>query len=137
MLGGEFIRHGHQQRAWLRVADKTFPGLKGSGDIGLLEEWYSLKNFAPDLHVVLVQETAGMKDFDYERPDFPSTWARMHGKGRVFYTSLGHREDVWESAVFQQLLTGALSWTLGLVDADVKANITKVAPKANDLPVQK
>src|SRR5262249_51908759 len=67
MVGGEFIRHGEQQKATLRVADADFPGLKGVKDFELLEEWYSLKNFAPDLHVLLVQDTKGMKNVDYER----------------------------------------------------------------------
>src|SRR5205823_8096883 len=46
MLGGEFIRHGAQQKAWMRVADKNFPGARGVEDFNLNEEWYSLKNFA-------------------------------------------------------------------------------------------
>jgi len=36
--------------------------------------------------VILVQETRGMKGGCYQRPDFPSTWARPHGKGRAFFT---------------------------------------------------
>ena len=75
-----------------------------------------------------------MKDVDYERPDFPATWARKHDKGRVFYTSMGHREDVWENAIFQDLLLGGLSWSLGNVEADMPANLEKAAPKANELP---
>jgi uncharacterized protein len=137
MLGGEFIRHGHQQLARMHVADPNFPGIKGQADFPLYEEWYSLKNFAPDLHVILVQETQGMRDFDYERPDFPATWARLHGKGRVFYTSMGHREDVWTNPIFQTLLTGALAWTLGRVNADVTPNFAKVTPHGSELPKQK
>ncbi len=134
MIGGEFIRHGRQQRAWMHVVDKHFPGFKGLADFGINEEWYSLKNFAPDLHVLLVQETAGMQDLDYERPNFPATWARLHEKGRVFYTSLGHRDDVWTSPLFHQILLGGLAWTVGNVDADVSPNIQKEAPKASVLP---
>src|SRR5262245_38159683 len=62
MLGGEFIKHGRQQKAWQRVADGKFPGMEGIKDFELLEEWYALKNFAPDLRVILVQETKGMVD---------------------------------------------------------------------------
>jgi type 1 glutamine amidotransferase len=134
MLGGEFIKHGSQQKALMHVADPNFPGIKGQGDFQLHEEWYSLKNFAPDLHVVLVQRTEGMHDFDYARPDFPATWARMHGKGRVFYTSMGHRDDVWTNPIFQNLLTGALAWTLGRVTADVSPNMEKEAPNGSELP---
>ncbi len=103
-------------------------------DFDLNEEWYSLKNFAPDLHVILVQETEGMKGMDYERPAFPETWARKHGKGRVFYTSMGHREDVWENATFQHLLVGGLNWAFGRVEADITPNLTAAAPKGSELP---
>lgn len=137
MLGGEFIKHGQQQKAWMRVVDAEFPGIKGQKDFEKNEEWYSLKNFAPDLHVILVQDTEGMKNFDYERPKYPATWARKHDKGRVFYTSMGHREDVWESEIMQTLLTGALAWTLGRVEAEVKPNLKDVAPHADILPVVK
>jgi uncharacterized protein len=134
MLGGEFIRHGKQQKATMHVVDPNFPGIKGQGDFKLQEEWYSLKNFAPDLHVILAQETHGMEGLDYERPDFPATWSRMHGKGRVFFTSMGHRDDVWTNPLFHTLLTGALAWTLGRVNADVSPNIDKATPHANELP---
>jgi type 1 glutamine amidotransferase len=137
MLGGEFIRHGEQQEAWMRVADKHFPGAHGLDDFKLKEEWYSLKNFSPDIHVILVQDTQGMRNFDYERPSFPATWARKHDKGRVFYTSMGHREDVWESKLFQQLLLGGLQWAFGDVEADLTPNLKAAAPQADVLPKAK
>jgi type 1 glutamine amidotransferase len=137
MVGGEFSKHGSQQKAWMRVVDPEFPGFQGLKDFDRMEEWYSLKNFAPDLHVLLVQDTKGMKDFDYERPNFPATWARMHEKGRVFYTSMGHREDIWESDVFHQVLLAGLSWALGNVKADLKPNLQQTAPHASELPREK
>jgi type 1 glutamine amidotransferase len=135
MIGGEFIRHGAQQKAWMRLVDDKFPGAKDLKDFELHEEWYSLKNFASDLHVILVHDTTGMKGLDYERANFPATWARMHEKGRVFYTSMGHREDVWTNKIFQDLVLGALSWACKNVDADVSPNLAKVAPKASELPM--
>ena len=134
MLGGEFIRHGDQQKATMHVVDPKFPGVDGQNDFTLHEEWYSLKNFAPDLHVILVNETQGMRGLDYERPAFPATWARMHHKGRVYYTSMGHREDVWENPIFQKMLLGALSWVTGQVEADISPNLHAAAPKGMELP---
>jgi hypothetical protein len=133
MLGGEFITHGAQQTAKMKVTDDSFPGAKELKDFEKNEEWYALKNFAPDLHVILLQSTEGMKGDMYQRPDFPATWARKHEKGRVFYTSMGHRDDVWKSDVMQNLLAGALSWVFGNVDVDIKPNIDTVAPKASQL----
>ncbi len=137
MLGGEFIVHGSQQKAIMHVADPDFPGLKDVKDFELNEEWYALKNFAPDLHVILVQETKGMKDAMYQRPDYPATWARKHDKGRVFFTSMGHREDVWKNETFQTLLMGGLGWALGNVNAEVPANLEKAAAQAGELPKAK
>ncbi len=135
MVGGEFIRHGAQQKARMRAVDSRFPGCQGLGTgFDLHEEWYSTKNFAPDLHVLLAQETDGMKGSDYQRPPFPATWARQHGKGRVFYTSMGHREDVWTHPTFQNLLLGGVSWALRNVEADISPNMRKVTPKAGEMP---
>jgi type 1 glutamine amidotransferase len=134
MLGGEFISHGAQQKATMHVVDPKFPGVNGHADFTLLEEWYSLKNFAPDLHVILANETKGMHDWQYERAAFPATWARMHHKGRVYFTSMGHREDVWENPLFQQMLLGALSWATGQAEADITPNIQTATPKAMELP---
>jgi type 1 glutamine amidotransferase len=134
MVGGEFISHGAQQKATMRVVSPEFPGCEGLGrSFQMLEEWYALKNFAKDLHVILVQETAGMKGPMYQRPPFPATWARMHGKGRVFFTSLGHREDVWTSKPFQQIVTGGFTWAMGGAEADITPNLARVTPKAGQL----
>ncbi|MBI2826910.1 MAG: ThuA domain-containing protein [Planctomycetia bacterium] len=139
MLGGEFISHGPQQKSRQVIASPKFPGLAGAADgsgtaFKLNDEWYSLKNFAPDLHVILVQDTQGMNGKDYERPPYPATWARRHGKGRVFYTSMGHREDVWTNPKFQQILLGGLAWACGNVDFDVPSNIKEAAPGADVMP---
>jgi type 1 glutamine amidotransferase len=139
MLGGEFISHGPQQNSRQAIASSKFPGLSGtdaasSGSFVLYEEWYSLKNFANDLHVILVQDTHGMEGKDYQRPPFPSTWARRHQNGRVFYTSMGHREDVWTNPTFQQILLGGMSWALGNVEADIPPNIEHVTPGAHEMP---
>src|SRR5207248_5644291 len=83
---------------------------------------------------LLVQETEGMTGPPYERPPYPATWARQHGRGRVFYTSMGHREDVWMSLVFQDMLLGGLAWASGKVEADVTPNIEKVTPHCWQLP---
>ena len=128
MLGGEFIRHGPQQTARLHLVDSSFPGVLGLKDLELLDEWYTFKDFAPDMHVIQVLETKGMKGVDYQRAPFPYTWARKHGQGRVYYNGLAHREDVWTNPKFQAMLLGGLGWAAGNVDADVTPNLAKAAP---------
>ncbi|HEY4329860.1 MAG TPA: ThuA domain-containing protein, partial [Phycisphaerae bacterium] len=139
MLGAEFTSHGSQQPATIRVASKTFPGLEDIKEVKLTEEWYSFTNIIPDLHVILVQDTTTMKtdargsrEKQYAGDPYPETWARMQGKGRVFYTSMGHRDDIWAPAtnpLYKKLVLAAMAWTTGLVNADVKSNMAEACPK--------
>ena len=134
-LGAEFIIHGSQQVAKNTVIDPKFPGFENVGkDYSFQEEWYSLKDFAPDIHVLTVIDAPAMHDKPYERPAYPTTWARKEGSGRVFYTAMGHREDVWTNPTFQEILIGGIKWALGDVKAEVPANIKEVAPGAYTNP---
>src|SRR5438067_1387271 len=84
MLGGEFITHGSKPRlqdANILVNDRKFPGLEGvSPHFTFNDEWYSLRDFRTDLHVILTIDTKGMSGKPYERPPYPMTWARMEVK---------------------------------------------------------
>lgn len=136
MIGAEFIHHDAQQKSKMHVVDPKFPGFDGVQDFEMTEEWYSLKDFAPNMHVLLVQETEGMHGPHYARPAYPATWARAHGKGRVFYTSMGHREDVWHNPTFQQILLGGIAWAVGNVKADVTPNLETAAPQHSVIPAR-
>jgi type 1 glutamine amidotransferase len=75
-------------------------------------------------------------NFKDQKGFFPVSWCRMAGKGRVFYTSLGHREDLWttdpelkgrvnsvETAKqYQAHLLGGIKWALGLVKGSAEPN---------------
>lgn len=133
MLGGEFFTHGSQQKASAKIVSPDFPGMDGLGDhLEMEEEWYASHKFAPDLHVILALDTSSLTEEPYQRATYPATWARMHGKGRVFYTCLGHRPDVWSNPKFQQILMGGITWAAGMADADVTPNINQVTPNANE-----
>jgi uncharacterized protein len=133
MIGGEFINHGAQQNSTMKITSPGFPGTEGLGDkFTLFEEWYALGKFAKDLDVVLVQETEGMQGPMYDRPPYPATWARMQGKGRVFYTSMGH-DQIWANKTFRQVLMGGIAWSLRNAGDDVTPNIAQITPKANEL----
>ncbi len=129
MIGGEFDGHGAQQNSRIRAV-KGFAPLKDVKDFDLLEEWYLFRNIAPDMHVILVQETGSMSEAMHkDRKPHPETWARMQGKGRVFYSSLGHREDVWTNPLFHQVILGGLAWAAGNVEAEVKPNLKEACPE--------
>ncbi len=50
--------------------------------------------------------------------DFAMSWIRLHGKGRVFYTSLGHNPSLfWDSKLLHHFLAG-IQFALGDLPAD-------------------
>jgi type 1 glutamine amidotransferase len=134
LVGGNFNGHGAQQVAEIIVSDPDFPGAGAFGSsFKINDEWYSQKFQPDDLHVIMYHKTEGMQGADYKRPNYPQTWARMEGDGRSFYTSMGHREDVWENKNYQGLLLGALSWITRQVDHDVRPNVLSVTPEYQTL----
>ncbi len=138
MIGGEFIIHGSNPRLQttkLILNDPKFPGLEGAtSPVEFTEEWYSLKDFQTDMHVIATVDTDGMKGNCYQRKPYPATWARMHGKGRVFYTAMGDRPENWQIPFFLQLVTGGIKWALGDAKADLTKNIATAAPGYAEIP---
>jgi hypothetical protein len=130
MLGGEFRTHGSQQNATQELTSPSFPGLEDlPASFETFDEWYCQRNLASDLHVILLQHTDGMTGEMYEgQPAYPSAWARNHGAGRVFYTSMGHNIENWEAEVFLKVLLAGLNWAAGRTEADLTPNIAAVAP---------
>ncbi len=70
------------------------------------------------VHVLLSLDTVrtDMSDLpNIPKGDYPQAWTRTFGQGRTFYTTLGHREDIWaHDAVFRAHVTGGIRWALGL-----------------------
>jgi uncharacterized protein len=119
----------------LIMNDPKFPGLEGvASPVSFNEEWYSMKDFVPDLHVILTLDTQDMKGECYQRAPYPVTWARMHGKGRVFYTAMGDRPENWKNKFFLNLLAGGIRWSIGDADAQLDANLKQAAPGYAEIP---
>jgi type 1 glutamine amidotransferase len=138
MIGGEFIVHGKEPRLQsgnLIVNDSKFPGLENvSSPVSFEEEWYSLKDFMPDVHVILTLDTRGLLGECYQRAPYPVTWARQHGKGRVFYTALGDRPENWRNPFFLRLLSGGIRWAMGDDSREIPPNLGEVAPGYAEIP---
>lgn len=138
MLGGEFITHGSDPRlqtANVIVDDPSFPGLSGvTSPVSFTEEWYSLKDFRDDLHVILTLDTKGMRGACYERPPYPVSWTRMEGKGRVFFSALGDRPENWQNEFMLNLLAGGIRWAIRDVDANSAVNLQQAAPGYATIP---
>ncbi len=118
MLGGEFLAHGAQVGVECLVTDPNHPSTKHFKDTGGVyciqqEEIYLIKNYDPKkVRDLLILDKHPNKKT--ERGHFPVTWCKTYGQGKLFYTTLGHREDVWENALYEKHILGGIKWALGL-----------------------
>jgi type 1 glutamine amidotransferase len=116
MIGGSFIDHPWHDEVVIEVEDPIHPaGQPVPSPWTIKDEIYRFKNYSrDDKHVILRMKSAPIRgEHDATKGDFAIAWAKYHGKGRVFYTSLGHREDVWDDPTYQQHLLGGIRWALG------------------------
>jgi type 1 glutamine amidotransferase len=137
MLCGTFDGHGPQVPATLHAGDKEHPANAGIGDIWALsqEEMYLIKNQKRD-QVRSVWFMRHHPNKPEEKGFFPVAWVRGLGAGRVFYTTLGHREDIWSidpalpkrinsieiASQFRSHLLGGIRWALGLAPGSAEPN---------------
>ena len=126
MLGGYYDEHPWGTfDAPIVVEDPAFPGMQQWPKAFVLrDEIYQMRNYSRDKLRVLMRLDAGKLDLANKNVhrtdrDFAVTWAKMYGKGRVFYTTLGHVEENWDKPEFQKMMIEAVKWATGMVDADV------------------
>ena len=126
MLGGEFAHHGKQAGVECLNQDPTNPATASLGKSWTisLEEIYQFKNYDPaKVHDLLILD----KHPETGAPGhFGVAWCKDYGKGKVFYTSIGHREDIIDadpnlkdrknfveiSQAYQTHLLGGIKWAL-------------------------
>jgi hypothetical protein len=114
-LGGEFDYHRQQAKVVPRLDDPAHPATRDwPKDLEIFDEIYLFKSFERErVHMLL---SLGRHPNSGEPGHYPLAWTRAAGQGRVFYTALGHREDVVEAAWFRKHLLGGTLWALGLAD---------------------
>lgn len=120
MLGGEFKTHGPQVSVTCVIEDKKHPATKrfDKPAFDVYEEIYEFQNFDwKRVHGLLRMDTHPQTKAPGE---YPLSWCRKEEKGRVFYTALGHRDEVWNAPWFHDHLMGGILWTLGYEKGDDK-----------------
>jgi type 1 glutamine amidotransferase len=117
MLGGEFLTHGPQVTVTVVVQDTTHPATAALPDrFEIFDEIYQFQEWSRDrVHMLLALRGHPQSG---EPGDFPLAWTRRFGEGRVFYTALGHREDVYADPRFRAHLAGGIRWALGYASGD-------------------
>ena len=120
LIGGYFDQHPWHQEVTINVEDQHHPATHHlEKTFKITDEIYQFKDFSRSrVHVLLSLDPTSV---DLNKPavhrtdkDFALAWWRNYGKGRVFYTALGHRPEVWQDERFQKHLLGAVRWAMGL-----------------------
>ena len=128
---GEMIGGYYDEHPWgtfdapILVEDAAFPGMQAwPHSFVLRDEIYQMKAYSRDKVRVLMRldpAKLDLKNKNVHRTDgdFAVTWAKNYGKGRVFYSSLGHVPENWDNPAMQTMYVEAIKWALRLTEADV------------------
>ncbi|CAN7319116.1 ThuA domain-containing protein [Phenylobacterium sp. LjRoot225] len=121
LIGARFKGHpmGPQfQDARVVVEDRSHPiAAKLPSDWVMNDEWYSFRTNprAAGAHVILRLDESSYKPEgmgqDLRMGDHPIAWTNCIGKGRAFYSAIGHRPEVYAAPQHLALLDAALDWT--------------------------
>ncbi|HEY2014519.1 MAG TPA: ThuA domain-containing protein [Bryobacteraceae bacterium] len=134
MIGGYFDDHPWGVfDAPVIVEEPNFPAMKMfAKTFTIRDEIYQHKNFARDKVRVLARLDASKLDLTNPKihrtdRDFPVAWAKMHGKGRVFYSTFGHADEAWDNPQVQKMYLAAIKWALRMEGEDVTPGPAKPA----------
>ena len=111
LLGGQFDYHEEQATVRVHVADAGHPATKHlESPFQIHEEMYLYKGFDQSrVHMLLFLDRHPNTG---EPGYYPWAWTRVQGRGRVFHTGAGHRDDIIESDWFRGHLLGGIRWAL-------------------------
>ena len=131
MMGGTFDGHPWHQKVPIKNLEPSNPLNAAFGGKGfdITDEIYQFRKdtalpsdrlFLLALDIPNMEKDAAKGNRKTEGP-YPVSWASTYGKGRTFYCSLGHREEIyWNPTILQHYLAG-LQYVLGDLDAPSKA----------------
>src|SRR5260370_6025822 len=89
------------------------------------DEIYQIRNYSRNNLRVLMRLDATKLDLKNPKVhradrDFAVTWAKTYGKGRVYYSTLGHPVENWDNPEIQRMYTEAIKLATRQWDSDVK-----------------
>ncbi|HET8550007.1 MAG TPA: ThuA domain-containing protein [Bryobacteraceae bacterium] len=124
MVGGYFDLHPWNTfMAPVIVEDQTHPITKHfPKSFTIRDEIYQYKNWSREKVRVLMSLDASKLDLNNKNvrrtdKDFAVAWIKPYGKGRVFATTLGHVEEVYDRADIQKMFVEAIKWAMGVTPA--------------------
>jgi uncharacterized protein len=123
MIGGWFDQHPWSTfNAPIINEDPSFPAVRHFPKAFVkYDEIYQPKEWSRDKVNVLL--SLDPTQLDYTAPnihradhDFPVAWAKNYGKGRVFYSTLGHTRESWSDPDIRTMYFEAIKWVLGMTE---------------------
>ena len=125
MMGGAFAGHPWHSLVPIKnlepghVVNKCFEG-KG---FSVKDEIYQFRlntALATDRRMLLSLDGSKMnlKRNDGRKEFYPISWVSTYGKGRTFYCSLGHRNEIYYNPVVLQHYLAGFQYALGDLEAD-------------------
>jgi len=128
MMGGAFVSHPWHKKVPVKLSDPKSPvnaAFEGK-DFEIADEIYMFRDDTAkptDRRFLLEMDISKMDQKDKDggkRKDgtYPISWISTFGKGRTFYCSLGHREEIfWNTTVLKHYLAG-IQYAIGDLEAD-------------------
>jgi hypothetical protein len=120
VLGAQFIGHTskpHQfQQGLIRIADREHPAtILLPPEWRREEEWYAFDR-VPSGYGTRILARLDESSYDsapeQRMGDHPIIWTRCIGRGRVFFSALGHKAETYSEPLHLQMIGGALSWAV-------------------------
>jgi hypothetical protein len=130
MLGGWFDEHPWMTfNAPIINEDPSFPAVRHfPAAFVKYDEIYQPKDWSREKVNVLLSLDAAKLDYDNNPKihradhDFAVAWSKMYGKGRVFYSTLGHTEESWEDPDVRTMYFEAIKWALGMTEGSTASH---------------
>jgi uncharacterized protein len=123
LIGARFIGHPmnpHFQSARVVVENRAHPITQGlPAQWSMTEEWYSFAQSPRASGATILLSLAEssyhpgeMGGLSLSMGDHPIAWTRCVGKGRAFYTAIGHRPESYSEPNSVKLLTQGIAWAM-------------------------
>ena len=112
LLGARFTGHiPGTHKLNVVITDPHHPITAGVGPFAILDEAYKHRFADVPRHVLArFRERPPASD---QSANMDVLWTREVGKGRVFYSALGHGKEAWENPSWQKLIVQGILWAAG------------------------
>lgn len=140
LIGGWFDDHPWGTfEAPIVVEDPNFPATRHFPHaFTKRDEIYQPKNWSRDRVNVLLRLDETKLNYNHNPRihradhDFAVAWSKMYGKGRVFYSTLGHTDESWTDPDITKMYFEAIKWVLGMTEGSTVSHARPAAPTGAD-----